>query len=371
VNLTSVAALVVSYATLNANQVFEVRAGNGCNATTGTVLGDFTMPTTASWTGYTQATLNFATSLNLITSLCLVGKSSNTMDVMNLQWFTLASGSGTQSGTGPTCHDGIQNEGETGVDCGGPCPACPTGSNPGTLQAVNATITGGFNDGGSGVVLNSATSSLCWSNVNMGGNTSASLSYGNGEPPGDTLQLTFKGTNIGSAFPITSTGGWNTFTTGSTSFAAQSGSETLCLQVGTYSGWVAKVVSLTVGTTAGSPPPPSCTPKTCASLGDNCGSVSDGCGGTLSCGSCTSPQTCGGGGTANVCGGGGGTASCAAAYAQSNCPAYYQGITVSSGGHNWLCSNGNCANCGGYASCAPGGSGCPWGVVWTDQGACH
>jgi endo-1,4-beta-D-glucanase Y len=46
----------------------------------------------------------------------------------------------------------------------------------------------------------------------------------------------------------------------------------------------------------------SCTPTTCAALGKNCGSVSDGCGGTLSCGSCTSPQTCGGAGTPNVCG---------------------------------------------------------------------
>jgi hypothetical protein len=26
----------------------------------------------------------------------------------------------------PTCSDGIQNQGETGVDCGGPCAACPT-----------------------------------------------------------------------------------------------------------------------------------------------------------------------------------------------------------------------------------------------------
>jgi len=28
--------------------------------------------------------------------------------------------------TAPTCSDGIQNQGETGVDCGGPCAACPT-----------------------------------------------------------------------------------------------------------------------------------------------------------------------------------------------------------------------------------------------------
>src|SRR5690606_34810781 len=29
-------------------------------------------------------------------------------------------------GSGATCDDGVQNQGETGVDCGGPCPACPT-----------------------------------------------------------------------------------------------------------------------------------------------------------------------------------------------------------------------------------------------------
>jgi len=30
------------------------------------------------------------------------------------------------AGITPTCSDGIQNQGETGVDCGGPCPACAT-----------------------------------------------------------------------------------------------------------------------------------------------------------------------------------------------------------------------------------------------------
>lgn len=33
---------------------------------------------------------------------------------------------GTGGGGGGTCSDGIQNQGETGIDCGGPCPACPT-----------------------------------------------------------------------------------------------------------------------------------------------------------------------------------------------------------------------------------------------------
>ncbi len=40
----------------------------------------------------------------------------------------------------------------------------------------------------------------------------------------------------------------------------------------------------------------------CSAQGKNCGTISDGCGGTLSCGSCTSPSVCGGGGVANICG---------------------------------------------------------------------
>jgi hypothetical protein len=62
--------------------------------------------------------------------------------------------------------------------------------------------------------------------------------------------------------------------------------------------------------------------------------------------------------------------SCATAYSQANCQTYVQGTVVSYSGSNWQCSNGNCANCATYASCAPGGSGCPWGTVWTSQGAC-
>jgi len=69
--------------------------------------------------------------------------------------------------------------------------------------------------------------------------------------------------------------------------------------------------------------------------------------------------------------GSGGGPNCAAAYAQGNCNTYVQGTVVSTGGHNWTCSNGNCANCAVSTNCAPGGSGCPWGVVWTDNGTCQ
>ena len=65
-------------------------------------------------------------------------------------------------------------------------------------------------------------------------------------------------------------------------------------------------------------PPPVCARVTCASLGKNCGAISDGCGGTLTCGTCTSPQSCGGGGVANVCGPCTATTSCGAQAATCN-----------------------------------------------------
>src|SRR5439155_865693 len=48
----------------------------------------------------------------------------------------------------------------------------------------------------------------------------------------------------------------------------------------------------------------SCVPKTCAQLGAACGTQGDGCGGTLQCGTCTSPAFCGGAGPSH-CGLGG------------------------------------------------------------------
>lgn len=50
------------------------------------------------------------------------------------------------------------------------------------------------------------------------------------------------------------------------------------------------------------PPPPMCTPVTCAAVGKNCGQIGDGCGGIIACGSCQVGLICGAGGTANVCG---------------------------------------------------------------------
>jgi hypothetical protein len=49
-------------------------------------------------------------------------------------------------------------------------------------------------------------------------------------------------------------------------------------------------------------PPPNCVPLKACAAGATCGTQPDGCGGTISCGTCSSPQTCGGGGQANACG---------------------------------------------------------------------
>lgn len=50
------------------------------------------------------------------------------------------------------------------------------------------------------------------------------------------------------------------------------------------------------------PPPPTCTPKTCAEQRLQCGLAGDGCGGTLDCGPCPTGTTCGGGGVPSTCG---------------------------------------------------------------------
>ncbi len=41
----------------------------------------------------------------------------------------------------PTCTDGIQNQGETGIDCGGPCTPCPTGGCNVSVISSNGLVT--------------------------------------------------------------------------------------------------------------------------------------------------------------------------------------------------------------------------------------
>jgi len=48
----------------------------------------------------------------------------------------------------PTCSDGIQNQGETGIDCGGPCAPCGGGCTYGTINATSFATWGIWSDGG-------------------------------------------------------------------------------------------------------------------------------------------------------------------------------------------------------------------------------
>jgi hypothetical protein len=51
--------------------------------------------------------------------------------------------------SGATCSDGIQNQGETGIDCGGPCPACPPAGSNILLASYFETGWDSWVDGGS------------------------------------------------------------------------------------------------------------------------------------------------------------------------------------------------------------------------------
>jgi Pentapeptide repeats (8 copies) len=62
---------------------------------------------------------------------------------------------------------------------------------------------------------------------------------------------------------------------------------------------------------------------------------------------------------------------CAAAYSQTKCSTYVAGVKVSRNGRNYIAVNGNAGQCASYAACSPGSTGCSWGLVWNDNGACN
>ncbi len=74
----------------------------------------------------------------------------------------------------PTCNDGIQNQGETGVDCGGPCPACP----PCNPNLVVITIN-----------LDNYPEETSWVLTNSGGSTVASGGTYGSQPDGSTVTI--------------------------------------------------------------------------------------------------------------------------------------------------------------------------------------
>jgi hypothetical protein len=143
--------------------------------------------------------------------------------------------------------------------CGGSCGTCSTGSTcnssgqctgtpPSTvrLEAENATLTGCFSeaggDSGGKVVAFEGNDTVCWSNVNMAGFTTATAHVGAPYPSGQA-QLRFNSTVLGTLTLSTATGGWSTPNLTNISAAiAASGTGTLCLVGVTHpNGWIYSV----------------------------------------------------------------------------------------------------------------------------------
>lgn len=90
---------------------------------------------------------------------------------------SLLNSGGCGTATAPTCSDGIQNQGETGVDCGGPCSPCTIGC---ADTEVNFSIT-----------LDNYPEETSWTLTNAAGsNIDAGGTYGN-QPDGSTLSFDF------------------------------------------------------------------------------------------------------------------------------------------------------------------------------------
>jgi len=88
----------------------------------------------------------------------------------------LNSGGCGTAGPGATCNDGIQNQGETGVDCGGPCAPCSSScSNNEVVVTIN---------------LDNYPEETSWSITNSSGGTVASGGTYGSEPDGSTVTIT-------------------------------------------------------------------------------------------------------------------------------------------------------------------------------------
>jgi hypothetical protein len=180
-----------------------------------------------------------------------------------------------------TCNDGIQNQGETGLDCGGPCASCAGGGGNGAvLNVASATRSGGLNRDW-GMIFDSAGDSACWSGVSRSNVNEIDILYSNGEV-GDSVNFTFNGTTIGNvALPSCTSGGtWDGLcATVTATVPLATGTGTLCA-VSVGSGWNGAIRTVTLNSTSTG------TGATCSDgvmnqneTGVDCGGVCSACGG--------------------------------------------------------------------------------------------
>ncbi|WP_187696553.1 di-heme oxidoredictase family protein [Xanthovirga aplysinae] len=97
-------------------------------------VGNVNFSSTGAWVGSYQ-TVNFITSISEGATFEIIFQDGDV--AMNVDEITFNSGN---SNPDPTCSDGIQNKGEEGIDCGGPCPGCPP-------QTYTLTVNEGSGDG--------------------------------------------------------------------------------------------------------------------------------------------------------------------------------------------------------------------------------
>jgi hypothetical protein len=122
----------------------------------------------------------------------------------------------------PTCSDGIQNQGETGIDCGGPCQPCPPPSGGSVVLLASYFETGWDSWLDGGVDVNRVTSTYSYEGTHsiqlrdnsgiLSAMTSPTFSMAGGT--GATIQFYFKTTSMeaGEDFWVryNNGGGWNT-----------------------------------------------------------------------------------------------------------------------------------------------------------------
>jgi hypothetical protein len=169
------------------------------------LTGAITVPNTTGW----QTWQTVSKAWVALTAGRHIFRVVNDVNNWNHNWFSAAAS--------------VQKEAEAGVNTGG--------------------LAEGGGDSGGKILLNSAGDNVCWTGVNMAGVANARLHYGNAEPAGDTVQLTYPntGTVIGT-FALASTGGWSSpnLADATIAFAAQAGTGQVCV-IGQGTGWIASV----------------------------------------------------------------------------------------------------------------------------------
>jgi mannobiose 2-epimerase len=215
----------------------------------------------------------------------------------------------------PTCSDGFQNQGETSVDCGGPCPPCAAYGNAIWLEAEAATLSGSptFATSSDGNASGGKYIQPTANSPNSPGPNRATYTFSAAAGTYKVWGRVISSTADDDSFWVSMDGGsfvkWNSIPLSSSwawddvhnsdnggavmTYTLAQGSHTLVMANREDGVKLDKLYVTAKGDTpSGLGGGGACTPSTCSALGAACGTPSDGCGGTLNCGTCPTGQTC-------------------------------------------------------------------------------